>query len=169
MGKNKKWNQNTTVVEQLNPETGEKEVIATKKTWSSSFKKDKFYMTFIEFVSPWYELKSDTAKSLLAKMCELAEYNTGMVKLTTAVRQEICKSLSISPNTLTNNLSLLKSKNLIKGDKGDFIINAQIFWKGDAESREKLLNTPAFRVIFELDAKEEGTEITEPDFPTKSE
>lgn len=102
-------------------------------------------------------------------MCELAEYNTGMVKLTTAVRQEICKSLSISPNTLTNNLSLLKSKNLIKGDKGDFIINAQIFWKGDAESREKLLNTPAFRVIFELDAKEEGTEITEPDFPTESE
>lgn len=52
MGKTKKWNQNTTVVEQLNPETGEKEVIATKKTWSSSFKKDKFYMTFIEFVSP---------------------------------------------------------------------------------------------------------------------
>lgn len=164
----KKWNQTTTVVNQINPETGEQEQIATKKTWSSSFKKDKFYMTFIEFVSPWYELKSDTAKNLLAKMCELAEYNTGVVRLTTAVRKEVCNDLHISPNTLTNNLSLLKSKKLIQGDKGDYIINAQIFWKGDAESREKLLNTETFRVIFELDSKEEGTEVTESDFPTSS-
>lgn len=100
--------------------------IETSKTFTKKIDKDKFFMTFVDFISPLYQLKSDTAKSVLSIMCCMAEYNTGKVTLSTAKRNDICNELKISPNTLTNCLKNLKDLKIIEGEKGEFEINPAI-------------------------------------------
>ena len=85
-----------------------------------------------------------------------AEFNTGKVFLTTGNRAILCKDLNISSNTLTNNLRKLKDANLISGDKGDFVINPQIFWKGDLSVRKKLLEDSEIQIKFEITPKSEN-------------
>lgn len=113
-------------------------------------KSEGFYMTFIDYISPLYNLKTDTAKSILSWMCVHAEFNTGIVKLTTSDRKEICTLLSISSNTLTNNITLLKKHKLITGEKGTFHINSEIFWKGDMQTRDKVINSEEFKITFAI-------------------
>ena len=108
-------------------------------------------MTFIDYVAPFYNLKSDNARKLLVWMCEHAEFNTGKVSLTTKKRQEIAETINISSNTITNNLSVLKKAGLISGEKGEFVINPQIFWKGDLNTRRKFLETAEFKVKFSIE------------------
>ena len=132
-------------------ETGEVKTIETSKTSSQKIKEDNFYMTFIDYVAPFYNLKSDNARKLLVWMCEHAEFNTGKVSLTTKKRQEIAETINISSNTITNNLSVLKKAGLISGEKGEFVINPQIFWKGDLNTRRKFLETAEFKVKFSIE------------------
>lgn len=81
-------------------------------------------------------------------MCRNAIFNTGKVSLSASDRQDICKLLGISPQTLTNCLTLLKEKKLIDGDKGSYTINPNIYWKGDLKSRNAILNTEEIQVAF---------------------
>lgn len=131
--------------------TGEILQYETQKTFTKKIKTDRFYMVFIDFISPLFNLKTDTAKSILVWLCCKAEYNTGKVLLPSAVRKDLCAELSISPNTLTNNLKKLKDLKLISGEKGEFIINPQIFWKGDTQTRDQFLNTETIKITFELE------------------
>lgn len=139
-----------TEVSYVDTQTGEIVATETSKTYTKRIKSDKFYMTFIDYVAPLYNLKSDSAKSILTYMCEIAEYNTGKVALTTGVRQELCYTLGISSNTLTNNLKKLKDLNLIDGEKGDFTINPQIFWKGDTTTRDQILSKEEIKITFQI-------------------
>ena len=88
---------------------------------------------------------------MLDWMCERAQYNTGIVDLSTSKRQQMCQDLSITSNQITNNLKKLKDLHLIEGDKGTFTINAEIFWKGDLSARrEEILKDKNLQVSFEL-------------------
>lgn len=51
--------------ELVNPDIGEITVIDTAKTFTTKITEDKFYMTFIDFISPLYGLKPEAAKTLL--------------------------------------------------------------------------------------------------------
>lgn len=139
-----------TEVSYVDTQTGEIVATESSKTFTRKIKTDKFYMTFIDYVAPFYQLRSVSAKNILVYMCEIAEYNTGKVALTTGVRQELCYELAISSNTLTNNLKVLKDLKLISGERGDFIINPQIFWKGDTNTRDQLLRKDEIKITFEL-------------------
>lgn len=143
----------STETQMVNTETGEMITIETSKTFSKKTETDKFYMTFIDFAAPLFNLKSDTAKSVLCWMCNKVEYNTGKVHLTTNTRRELCAELEISSNTLTNTLKKLKDLNLISGEKGDFIINPQILWKGDLQTRDSMLKLEEIKVTFDLKFK----------------
>lgn len=83
-------------------------------------------MTFIDFVAPQHNLKLN---AILQWMCEHAD--TGKVSLTTKAREDMARDMNICVNTITNNLATLKKEGLISGERGEFIINLQIFWKGD--------------------------------------
>lgn len=105
----------------------------------------------LDYISPFYKLKSDNAKNLLVWMCEHAEWNTGEVNLTTADRNKISEIFGICNNTITNNLQALKKLNLISGEKGKFMINPQIFWKGDTKTRGQLLKDGEIKIKFSLE------------------
>lgn len=138
-------------VETVNPETGELQTIITAKEYSTRVKTDEFYMTFIDYVSPMFKLKSENARKLLVWLCCHAEWNTGEVNLTAADRVIISEELNICNNTITNNLQQLKKLNLISGEKGKFIINPQIFWKGDTKTRGQLLKDGEIRIKFSIE------------------
>lgn len=107
-------------------------------------------MTFIDYVAPLFKLKSSSAQKILAWMCSYAEYNTGKVWLTTNQRKLMASELGISNNTITNNLAILKDLKLISGEKGDFTINPLIFWKGDSQTRSKLLKDSELQITFSI-------------------
>ena len=62
----------------------------------------------------------------------------------------MAEEINVSPNTITNNLKVLKDNNLISGEKGEFLINPQVFWKGELKEREKLLKDNDVQIIFKI-------------------
>lgn len=135
-------------IETVDTETGEIITIVSAKEYSTKVESDRFYMTFIDYIAPLYKLKSENARKVLAWMCCHAEYNTGIVSLTTADRQQMSEEIDICSNTITNNLATLKKLKLITGDKGRFQINPQIFWKGDTKTRKQLLEDKELTIKF---------------------
>lgn len=139
------------VREITDPETGETKIIETAKEYSYKVDEDNFYMTFIDYIAPFFKLRSENAKNLLVWMCKHAEFNTGRVLLSTGIRAQIRKDLNIiNNNTITNNLRMLKKYKLIEGEQGVFYINPQIFWKGETNVRRKLLTTEDIKIKFSI-------------------
>ena len=130
--------------------TGELVKVDTQKTFTEKISPDNFYMTFIGYMSPLFNLHSDVARSILDWMCMRAEYKSGVVDLSTSKRQKMCSDLSITSNQVTNNLKKLKELGLITGEKGEFTINPEIFWKGDTKTRQQVLEGKSLKVSFEL-------------------
>lgn len=94
--------------------------------------KDQFYMSFIEFMSPYFSLKGDLSKRLCILLCCMAEYDTGIVNISTYNRQEICNDLEISKSQLSRSFNELKDKGILREiGKGSYFINPLLFWKGD--------------------------------------
>lgn len=138
------------IVERVDPETGLVEVIETSKSFVTKVSGDEFYMTFVKFMSSFFKLNSINAVNILVWMCQHAEYNTGTVYLTTAGRKEIEESLGICKNTISNCLKSLKDLKLISGEKGIYIINPLVFWKGTLATRKKMLDDQELRITFEI-------------------
>lgn len=130
--------------------TGEVIEYESEKTFTRKVESDSFFMTFIDYVAPLFNLKSDAAKNVLSWLCCHAEYNTGKVQLTTKQRDKACEELGMKSNSLSNHLKKLKDLNLINGEKGDFIINPQIFWKGYTNTRKKLLKDDGIKISFKI-------------------
>ena len=138
------------VKEYVDNETGEVLSYESQKTFTQKIEKDKFYITYIDFIAPFFKLKSAKAKDLLIWMCNHAEFNTGRVLLNANIRSEISKELEISAGSITNNLKALKDLNLISGEKGTFTINPQIFWKGDEKARKAFMNEQEIKIKFSI-------------------
>ena len=138
--------------------TGEIMKIDSARTFTQKMTEDEFYMTFIDYVSPLFGLKPDSAKSLLVWLCQHAQWNTGKVSLTTADRKEITKTIGLANNSISNYLKKLKDLKLISGENGSYTINPQIFWKGDLNIRRELLKTSEFQITFGI--KEVSNENT---------
>ena len=130
--------------------TGEVVKVDTQKTFTEKVSPESFYMTFIGYMSPLFNLHSDVARSILDWMCMRAEYNSGVVDLSASKRQKMCQDLSITSNQVTNNLRKLKELGLITGEKGEFTINPEIFWKGDTKTRQQVLEGKSLKVSFEI-------------------
>jgi len=131
-------------------DTGEIKVIESQKVFTKKVKNDNFYFTFVDFIAPLFRLRSDSAKTLLVWLCTNAEFNTGIVRLTADDRRQLCETLNMSNNAITNCLKKLKDLNLISGQDGKFTINPQIFWKGEMSVRDKLLQSEDIQIIFKL-------------------
>lgn len=134
----------------LDSETGELVTVESVKRQKISIKSDSFYMTFIDYVAPFFQLKNGTSKSILSWLCGKAIFNTGQVSLGAADRKKLCEELNIRNNVLSNSLRELVNKALIMGSKGSYIINPQVFWKGDLKTREDILNNSEIQVLFKL-------------------
>ena len=135
----------------VDPSTGELVEVTTEKTYNIKVPGDKFYMTFIESIAPLYKLKSLTDLKLLIKFCELAEFDTGKVVISPALRKDICKELLISTNSFSISIKSLTEKGLIEGDRGSYKINPLLHWKGSQSTREKLIRSVDFTFKINMD------------------
>ena len=142
--------QQIVVKEQIDATTGEVLSYESEKTFTQKIDKDKFYITYIDFIAPFFKLKSAKAKDLLIWMCNHAEFNTGRVLIPSEIRNQISKELDMSANGITNNLKALKDLNLISGERGVFMINPQVFWKGDEKARKAFMNEKEIQIKFSI-------------------
>jgi hypothetical protein len=114
---------------------------------------DKFFMVYLSMLRSFYEIKYVKDVFILVKMAEMAEYNTGNVKVTMEDRADICKEINIKQSNLSASLTRLISMNLLTGGKGKYTINAGLFWKGDSKERKKLLISRGldFNITFKIE------------------
>lgn len=137
--------QSTTTV---NPDTGEMIITDVQKTHVVTLQdKDKFFMVYLGMLQSFYQIKYVKDVMLLVKFAELADYNTGQMDLSTKLRLEICQELDIKASNLSATIKRLVDLKLLLGEKGSYTLNAGLFWKGDAKTREKVM-------------KERGLELT---------
>lgn len=134
-------------------ETGEVTQVETEKSFTIQTTADKFYMTFIEYAKPRLKIKYASDHVVLATLCDMAMYNTGVVKITPQDRDVMCEGLELSKQQLTNSIARLKKLDLITGDRGTFTINPQVFWKGDTKTRDSLLKDEGIKITFNIVTK----------------
>ena len=153
----KKLRQSTETVF-IDRETGEEITNTISKVFTEDVEStDHFFMTYIDFIAPWFNLKPEIAKTILMWLCKNAEFNTGKVSLTTQKRKDLANELGITPQTLSNSLTALKKSKLIDGNNGEFQINPKIFWKGSQESRNALLKNATIVMTFGLEESKEDS------------
>lgn len=141
----------TSIKEVLDPQTGEIVKYESSKTYKEKISSENFYMVFLDYMTPLLKIKSHITRHVLDKLCQLAEFNSGKVSLSTGNRKEICDQLEINSQQFSKALKQLKELNLIDGEAGMFTINPYIFWKGDQSiRRQELLNNKAFQITYEI-------------------
>lgn len=130
----------TKIEEHTDLRTGE--LITIQKTFTvKAATSEDFYMTFLSGLNAICELSRPSDIKVLAILCSRAEYNTGIVKLSSAARKGIMQRLECSTSAFSNSLNRLKHSGLITGERGDFEINPHCFWKGTTDERRKLLES----------------------------
>lgn len=137
----------------VDQESGEVVLLETKKLHKIQTKsEDRFFQVYYETLASFYDLRYTDDLKLLIKLAQLAEWNTGKVLLPSSIREEICTELMIHTTNLSKSLKRLKEKDLIQGERGVFVINPSVFWKGDKDVREKQLKEDGlyFTIKFSL-------------------
>lgn len=123
----------------LDKETGEIIDQTVEKHFVSKVDTDNFFMVFIENLAPLFGLKQAGDIRLITAMCAMAEFNTGIVRMSRKRRLELCEQAGISVTNINKNLKRLSDTGLIIEDNGDYTINPNIFWKGSTTTRTELL------------------------------
>jgi ssDNA-specific exonuclease RecJ len=90
-------------------------------------------------ITPLYKLKSNATKDLILYLNTIS--NNQIVTICTKTRNEICNTLNITHSTLSKCFKTLKELNVIKGDKGKYIINPEMFYKGNINDINTLIKT----------------------------
>lgn len=137
--------------EQFDPETGE--IIKTEVTKVFKInmgKQEPFFMTYCSYLSSFYQLKYADDIKIIIKLNEWAQFDTGEVQLSPKRRLEITEELKIRNDAISKSLKRLKEKSLISGEKGAYLINPIIFWKGDKAKRRELLVGSGLDVHFKF-------------------
>lgn len=130
------------------------EVVETAKFYAIKVNSDEqFYMTYIGFVKNVFELNSLTDIKILVRMCCMANFNTGVVDVPSRVRKEWCEEFKTGNSNISNTIKRLKELKLIDGEGGRYTINPQVFWRGDRDTRTKMMKTNDFKVAFVIDGK----------------
>lgn len=104
-----------------------------------SIKKSSYFVVFTENEKILYQLKHRNSRPILIWLCCYMESNCNKIKLTSDLRTQLRLDLDISNNTVTNCLKELKELELLFGDKGNYIVNPFVFWKGELNCRNKFI------------------------------
>ena len=146
---------NETTSEFVNTETGEVLLQTTSKTFNIKVTSEEFYFTFLTLLKDVVGLKSIIDVKVLFALCNNAEFNTGIVSMSTNKRKEIMEFVGITYHTLANSLSRLKKQKFISDKNRDYTINPIYFWKGDLKTREQLLKEGKLSINIEFENNEQ--------------
>lgn len=131
-----------TSISKISVETGEMIEETRTRTHVISREQEPFFCTYTRVLGMLYNVKTVTATKLFWKFCELSDFNTGKVRITTSDRYRICEELHFTGNTYYNSVKELEICSIItKSGRGEYLINPELAWKGDAKTREMLLNS----------------------------
>lgn len=121
--------------------TGELIQETTSKVFTVKKEVEPFFLTYSRFMSILYNLNSLAAVKILWKFLEIAKYNTGEVFITPQIKKNIIESLKISLSIYNKSIVTLKEAEIISGERGLYLINPKIHWKGDFKTRENLIKS----------------------------
>lgn len=139
----------STTISRVDKETGEITETEVKKLVKINMgKQEEFYMTYCQYLAPLYQLTYADDIKLIVKLCELGQYDTGKVQLSSARRGEITETLGLHNSNISKSLKRLVQKQLISGEKGEYQLNPVIFWKGDRAVRKEILRRGGIDVMF---------------------
>lgn len=108
-------------------------------------KEEPFYKTYIDYVGWMYDINNGAAKSVLVYFMEHAEYNTGLVRFTAIDRKQLMMKLNLSRAGLYKAIKYLEKVSAVTSVEyegavgGQYMINPQMFWKGDKNMRSDLM------------------------------
>lgn len=136
------------------------EVRVFTKTYSTKVKTEEFYATYLNHVQFLYSL-NNTEKNIMIYCCNKAQYNTGEVDITPKDRLKMMALFDVKKAALSNNIKSLMSKNLLVGEKGSYVINPNLFWKGTFDKRTDLIDnsTILFSINYSVDLTSEDDSI----------
>ena len=133
-------------------ENGIDRAISTEKTLVHKTESDPFYGTYINYVGWIYDIRGGIALQLIVHMMNIAEFNTGQVVFSTAERKRFMKRTGCSRAALYKALAKLISVGAIapvvetdtdtgeiEKAQGEFVVNPEMFWKGELSKRHKLI------------------------------
>lgn len=151
--------ENQTLKEFVDYRTGEVLQYESTKTVRKKVDSENFYMVFFDHMKIFPSLKKSGVNNLvLQQLCKLAEFNTGVVTISTKLREDLRQELGLSNAQFTNSLKALKNDGLIIGSRGTYQVNPKIFWKGDQKiRRDELLKNKEMRITYEIvDVEKDG-------------
>ena len=134
-----KYMTKSTVIERVDQETGEVIVTETRKDFRAKVEVQEFYMVFFEKMASFYGIKNISDMKVMICMCEIAEFNTGIVRMSKVIRQEIVEKTGVSYSNLSKNIKNLVKIGLLIDNGGDYLINPEVFWKGGLKERSEQL------------------------------
>jgi hypothetical protein len=141
---------NEVTTDVLDTSTGELIRTTTQKTYSVKVDQDAFFMTYIKYMSVFFKLKYADDMKVLAKFCQICSFDKGIVVLSASQRKEIEEELNLLPTNFSRSLKRLKEIGLITGDKGTFVINPELYWKGNNKTRNDILKLKELKVEIEF-------------------
>jgi len=138
------------------------EVRVYAKTYNTKVKVKEFYATFIDHVQFLYTL-NNTEKNIMIYCCNNAKFNSGEVRITPQDRIEMMAFFNVKKAAICNNIKSLIAKNLLIGQKGKYLINPDLFWKGTFDGRESLKATSmiSFKVNYTMEVEDEDFDDSE--------
>lgn len=136
---NKSVNVKDVVKQVVDTETGEVVEQTVEKHFVRKVESESFFMVFFENFGAFLGLSNASDIKLMASMCSKADFNTGLVRLSSRLRSELCEEASVSKSNISKNLKRLSDAGLIIPQDGDYLINPKVFWKGTMKSRMELL------------------------------
>jgi hypothetical protein len=135
-GKKRIFLKHQTDSEYLDTTTGELIPHTTHKHFSVKVDSaDQFFMTFIQFMGPYYEIKYADDYKVLGKLNAMATLNTGEINLSAKRRRELSEELKISQPQISRSIARLKELKLLYGESGSYTIASEIFWRGGTTER----------------------------------
>lgn len=128
--------------------TGEVIEETVSKTFFINKKSEPFFLTYVKGLSIIYNITSAAALRLLYKLLELSEFNKTEIQISAPKKKEILKELNISEPCFTKAMKILSDAGLVTGSRGLYNISEDIFWKGDAKTRQQLMNSRTATITF---------------------
>ena len=130
-------------------------VHVTTKTFRTKIKAENFFATYLKHVQVLYSL-NNTEKNIMIYLCEKARHDTGEVDITPRDRERMMMFFDVKTSAISNNIKSLKSKGILIGDKGSYVINPELFWKGTMDKRQELLSNHTFEITLSILGEDDG-------------
>ena len=108
------------------------------------YKTEPFFLTYSKQICSLCGMSIFNATiKVLWKILEFTEWDTGVASITVNKREEIMKACNISNTSYYRAVDDLVKAGIIYKDRGSYMINPDMFWKGNAKSRKSLIEAKA--------------------------